>query len=48
MAYDLDFRKHAVRYVKERNELQGVVAERLQIGVRTLQYWLSREKLEAR
>ena len=27
MAYDLDFRKHAVRCVRERQELQSVVAQ---------------------
>lgn len=45
MAYSLDFRELAVRLVREKKESQASVAKRLDIGLRTLQYWLKRENL---
>lgn len=47
MAYSLDFRKLAVRLLREENESQVSVARRLKIGLATLKNWLKREKLEA-
>lgn len=47
MAYSLDFRKLAVRLVREENKSQVFVASHLKIALATLKNWLKREHLEA-
>jgi transposase len=47
MAYDLDFRKLAVRKVNEEGMTQQAVATLLGIARSTLQAWLQRKTLQA-